>query len=417
MRTSGPDFLASVHILQLCPRVPYPPTDGGAIAMYDVTAGLARAGHRVTVLALNTPKHHQPAEVLDHLGPNVRLVPVEVDTRLSPVNALRNLLFSKLPYNIERFVSPEVEAKLLELLRAEQFDVAQIEGSLAAWYIETLKRLAPELPVVFRAHNVEYTIWQMLAEREHNVLKRVYLRHLAQRLRRFEEHVFPQFDAVAAITEPDQRRLRAMGCQEPVVFVPAGVDMARFQPDPRIKPKPRTLFMIGSLDWLPNQEGLDWLLAHVWPRVSKLYPDLELHIAGKEMPLRFQQLKVPGIVVHGFVESAAAFMQQYDVMLVPLLSGGGMRIKIIEGMALGKCIISTHLGSEGIHVRNGFDIVLHDEPAAWVEAIGRYHRGELGHLAIGQEAAHTIARLYDNQRVVESFQDLYTILLPERAKC
>lgn len=383
--------------------------------MYDVTAGLARAGHQVTVLALNTPKHYQPATVLDHLGPNVRLITVDVDTRLSPVKALRNLLASKLPYNIERFVSPAVEAQLATLLRENQFDAAQIEGSLASWYVSALKRLAPQLPVVLRAHNVEYTIWQMLAERETNVLKRFYLRHLARRLQRFEEQTLPQFDAVAAITEPDQRRLRALGCKEPVVFVPAGVDLSRFQPDSAIRPKPRTLYMIGSLDWLPNQEGLDWFLAEVWPQVTEKYPDLELHIAGKEMPARFRNLKLRNVCIHGFVESAAVFMQQYEVMVVPLLSGGGMRIKIIEGMAMGTCIISTGLGSEGIHVRDNFDIILCDEPLEWVDRIGRYYRGELNQEAVGQEAARTIARLYDNRRIVESFLELYNTLTLGRA--
>ncbi|MBB4602165.1 glycosyltransferase involved in cell wall biosynthesis [Hymenobacter luteus] len=402
-----------MHILQLCPRVPYPPTDGGAIAMYDVTAGLSRAGHQVTVLALNTPKHHQPATVLDHLGPLVRLIPVSVDTRLSPVKALRNLLFSELPYNIERFVSPAVVARLQEVLSTETIDVIQVEGGLVSWYVDTVQRLAPGIPVVLRAHNVEYTIWQMLAERETNVLKRFYLSHLAKRLRRFEHRTLPRFDAVAAITEPDQRRLRELGCQEPVVFVPAGVDLNRFQRDPAIRPKPRTLFMIGSLDWLPNQEGVDWLLREVWPRAHELYPELELHIAGKETPPHIRNLNLPGVTIHGFVESAAEFMQRYEVMLVPLLSGGGMRIKIIEGMALGKCIISTGLGSEGIHVRDNFDIVLCDEPSEWIDRLGRYYRGELGQQDIGEEAARTIARLYDNRRVVESFLDLYTILTPQ----
>ncbi|MDF7811325.1 glycosyltransferase family 4 protein [Hymenobacter sp. YC55] len=406
----------NVHILQVCPRVPFPPTDGGAIAMYDVAAGLIRAGHRVTVLALNTPKHHQPADALAHLGPNLRLVTVDVDTRLSPTKALRNLLASKLPYNVERFVSEEAAAQLAEILSAEEIDVVQLEGTFVAWYEGVVRRVAPEVPVVVRAHNVEYTIWQMLAQRERNPLKKLYLRHLAGRMQQFEQYYLPRFDAVAAITEPDQQRLRDLGCKEPVVFVPAGVQLERFQPDVSIQPKPHTLFMIGTLNWLPNQEGLDWFLTEIWPQVHAQYPKLELHLAGKEMPARFRELQLPNVVVHGFVESAQLFMQQYEVMLVPLLSGGGMRIKIIEGMALGKCILSTMLGAEGIHVRDEHDIVLRDTPAAWVEAIGRYYHGQLPADLIGREAAHTIVRLYDNRRVVERFLDLYSVVQQRRVE-
>ncbi|RSK41166.1 glycosyltransferase family 4 protein [Hymenobacter perfusus] len=406
-----------MHILQLCPRVPYPPHDGGAIAMYDVAAGLARAGHRVTVLALNTPKHHQPATVLDHLGPNVRLLTVEVNTNLSPVKALKNLLSSELPYNVERFVSEEVKARLAELLAREQFDVVQLEGTFVAWYAgywaEADKEAGRPLPpVVLRAHNVEYTIWQQLAENTRNPIKKWYLQKLAQRLQQFEKRMLHRFDGVAAITEADQQRLRRLGCPEPVVFVPAGVDLSRFQRDPTKRPQPRTLFMIGSLNWLPNLEGFDWFLREVWPQAKARYPELELHIAGKDTPEHIRNLQLPGVTVHGFVESAQQFMQQYELMLVPLLSGGGMRIKIIEGMALSKCILSTGLGAEGIHVRPGFDIVLGDSPEEWLTHLGRYYRGELGQAAIGEEAAGTIARLYDNRRVVESFLDLYTILQP-----
>ena len=382
--------------------------------MYDVAAGLARAGHRVTVLALNTPKHEQPATVLNHLGANVRLVTVAVDTRLSPVKALKNLLYSTLPYNVERFVSPAVEARLLELLEQEHFDVVQVEGTFVAWYVAVIKRLAPALPVVLRAHNLEHTIWQQLAKNTRNPLKRWYLQTLARRLQEFEQQVLPRFDAVAAITEADQQRLRQLGCPEPVVFVPAGVDLIRFRRDPALRPQPRTLCMIGSFDWLPNQEGLDWFLREVWPEARRQFPGLELHLAGKNLPARFAGLQVPGVTVHGFVESAAAFMQQYGLMLVPLLSGGGMRIKIVEGMALGRCILSTPLGAEGIHVKSGFDIVLADSAAEWLVQLGRYYHGQLGAAAIGEEAARTVARRYDNARVVESFLDLYTILTPAR---
>ena len=391
--------------------------------MYDVAAGLIRAGHRVTVLAINTPKHDQPADALSHLGPNLRLVTVDVDTRLSPVKALRNLLFSALPYNIERFLSDAVATRLAELMQEDAFDVVQMEGSFVALYAtpwleaRTGTAATPELPpLVLRAHNIEYSIWEMLASRTGNPLKKFFLSTMARRLKQYELEVWQRFDAVAAITEADQQRLRRLGCHEPVVFIPAGVNLDRFQPNPALQSKPRTLFMIGSLDWLPNQEGLDWFLAEVWPRVHALYPDLEFHLAGKEMPVRFRQLQLPGVTVHGFVESAAVFMEQYEVMLVPLLSGGGMRIKIIEGMALSKCILSTTLGAEGIHVRDDHDILVRDTPAAWVDAIGRYYHGQLPANLIGREAANTIARLYDNRRVVESFLDLYSVVQQRRVE-
>lgn len=377
--------------------------------MYDVAAGLACAGHRVTVLAANTPKHEQPADVLSHL-PGVRLLTVPIDTRLKPVKALKNLLLGKVPYNVERFISPQMVTELRQLLRTEHFDVVQIEGTFVTWYVDVIRAEAPTLPVVLRAHNVEHTIWKMLAEREGNPLKGIYLHHLANGLKRFEEKYLPRFDAVAAITAPDQRRLRALGCPEPVVFVPAGVELSRFQVDKAIQPKPRTLFMIGSLNWLPNLEGLDWFLVNVWPFVHERLPELELHIAGKETPERIQRLKGSNVFVHGFVESAPEFMQRYEIMIVPLLSGGGMRIKIIEGMALGKCIISTGLGSEGISVRNAHDIVLCDEPSEWIKRIESYYYGDLDQDRIGQAARQTILRTYDNQQVITHFADLYCSL-------
>ncbi|RYY18093.1 MAG: hypothetical protein EOO36_08845, partial [Cytophagaceae bacterium] len=222
-----------MHILQVCYRVPYPPHDGGAIGVYEIIRGVSEAGHRVTVLAVNTPKHYQPATALDHLGPRVRLITVDVDTRLSPWKALRNLLggrsyksslglFGVLPYNVERFVSQPFAIRLAELLRAEQFDIVHFDGTFVALYArwllssgEARKLLSESVwaqlpPLVLRAHNVEYIIWQRLATREKNPLKRWYLGLLAERLQEFESWMQYAFEATAAITEEDARRLRAL---------------------------------------------------------------------------------------------------------------------------------------------------------------------------------------------------------------
>ncbi|WP_426059109.1 glycosyltransferase family 4 protein [Hymenobacter sp. B1770] len=408
-----------MHILQLIPRVPFPLTTGGAIAMHDVAAGLVQAGHRVTMLAINTPKHHQSATALDHLGPNFRLVTVDIDTDISPLRALKNLLFSRQPYIAERFISPSVGEKLVELLRTEKVDLVQMEGTFVAWYAEYLGRQqSPELtvpPLVLRAHNLEHTIWKMLAGREANPVKRFLLRTMARRLEVFERRHLPQFDAVAAITPDDAQRLRGIGCPEPVEFIPAGVELARFQPDPSVTLKPRTLFMIGSLNWLPNLEGLEWLLREVWPAFHAEMPDVELHIAGSGTPDSLLMPRTDNVVVHGFVKSAPTFMQQYELMVVPLLSGGGMRIKIIEGMTMGKPVLSTRLGAEGIAVRDGHDIVLRDSAEEWLTALRAWACGELPTAQIAAEAARTAADLYDNRRVTQRFFDLYQRLQPAKS--
>ena len=416
-----------MHILQVSLRVPFPLHDGGAIGIYNITKGLLQAGHRVTMLAANTPKHHQPADALAHLGPNFRLLPVDVDTRLRPWQALRSLLTGRagahgigegIPYNAARFISPALMAQLSELLRTERFDVVQLEGSFMLWYAGYLRvehaagRLPQLPPLVMRAHNMEYRIWQMLAQGEGNPLKKWYFSHLAGRMKSLESWGVRQVDAVAAITDEDVARLRELHCPATVALVPAAVEMSAFQPDPAVRPRPRSVFMIGSLNWLPNLEGLEWLLREVWPAIHAELPDLELHVAGTAPPAHLLVPRADNVFIHGFVDSAADFMRQYDLMLVPLLSGGGMRIKIIEGMAVGKAILSTTLGAEGVAARDGRDLVLRDGAAAWQQALRDYYHGRLPVAQLGAGAARTAAEVYDNRRVTERFEALYAQLLP-----
>ena len=417
-----------MHILQISPRVPFPLHDGGAIGIYNITAGLLRAGHRVTMLAANTPKHYQPADVLAHLGPSFRLVPVDVNTNLKPLAALKNLLHlggrgplglgQGIPYNMERFVSAAMAATLTELLQTTEFDIVQAEGTSVGWYAAYLRqarqagRLPHLPPVVLRAHNVEYRIWEMLAQGERNPLKSWYFNHLAQRMQAYEKWLLQRVDAVAAITEEDIARVQALGCPAAVALVPAAVELGAFQPDAAVVPKPRTVFMIGSLNWLPNLEGLEWLLREVWPAVHAELPSLELHVAGTAPPPHLLAPRTDNVFIHGFVDSAAAFMRHHDLMLVPLLSGGGMRIKIIEGLALGKAILSTGLGAEGVAVREGHDIVLRDSAPAWQATLRDYYHGRLPVAALGAAASRTAAEVYDNRRVTERFENLYARLRP-----
>jgi glycosyltransferase involved in cell wall biosynthesis len=346
----------------------------------------------------------------------VRLVTVDVDTRLRPLAALQNLLLSSKPYNIVRFIESRLSGKLAELVLAESFDIIQYEGTFVAWYNEWLdsEDLTPaNAATVLRAHNIEYTIWEALAARARNPLKKWYLAKLAARLRRFEHEYLTYFDGVAAITAQDADRLRQLGCPEPIAVIPASYDLGRLPPAAGAPPRPRTLFVIGSLNWLPNLEGLAWFLQEVWPQAHAELPELELHIAGSHPPADLTG-RPPGqdnVFVHGFVASAPAFMQQYELMLVPLLSGGGMRVKVVEGLALGKAVLSTALGAEGIAACDNKNILLRDGAAAWLAALRDYYHGRLPLADLGHAAARTAHAEYDTRQVTRRLLGLYETLL------
>lgn len=458
-----------MRILLLCPRVPFPPHDGGAIAMYDVATGLARAGHQVTVLAVNTPKHRQDDP--NCLGPGVRLLTAFIDTTVRPLPALRSLLLGgPVPYNVARFDAPAFRDRLTQLLQAETFDIIQLEGTFVAPYVTDIRRLAPQTPLVLRAHNVEGQIWARLAQHEANPLKAWYKGHLAQGLRRFEALVAKQVDAVAAITELDRQQWAALaggseeggvrseepearsqesavgatsirpltqeepgtGNQEPearshelqntthktlntkpetrTVAIAAGVETARWAPDGPLAgpPQPRAVALLGSLNWEPNLEGVRWLLERVWPAVRAAVPDLTLHIAGSHPPAWLFDLRAPGVTVHGFVPDAAAWLRQFPALLVPLLSGGGMRIKIVEAMTLGRCVVTTPVGGEGIEAIAGQEWLVAETAETWVRTLtSLFTPGGTDPYAIGRAAAALAHRAFGNEQVIRRFEALY----------
>jgi polysaccharide biosynthesis protein PslH len=397
-----------LKILYISSRVPFPPTDGGAIVTYNTVTEAAKAGHEVHLLAVNTPKHYQPENVVPYITFQKY---VFIDTTLSPVKAFLNL-FKNTSYNVERFISDKFSKVLMEMLKRETYDIVQIEGTFVAWYVDIVKKHAV-CPVIVRAHNIEYVIWERLAENCGNPLKKVYLNFLAARLKKFETEYYQKFDGIAAITQEDVDRLKSMGVQNNIRIIPAGVNMDNFKSG-SISAKPFTVFILSALDWLPNQEAVLWFLKNVWPELIKEVPQLELHIAGKNTPESFYQLQSDHVVIHGFVNSSSEFMQQYDLMTVPLLSGGGMRVKIIEGMAQGKIIISSSIGAEGIHYEEGKNILIADEPAAWVKKILAYFRDKQRYQPIGENARKLIAGEYSNEKVTSDYIEFYKELIAEK---
>jgi polysaccharide biosynthesis protein PslH len=401
-----------MRILQLCHKFPYPLKDGAAIAITYLARAFAELGHEVNLLAMNTSKHwFDPAQLPSHFDHYSAMHTVFVDNRIRPWPAFINLFTAK-SYHIERFDNPDFAQKLSALLTDEHYDVVQLESLYLTPYVPVIRRLAPKALVVLRAHNVEHEIWERVAANA-NPLKKWYLDTITPRLKAYEIAHLNDYDLVLGITARDVEHFRRFGLRKPAVVTPIGLDCRDYRPDERSFQRPLSLSFIGSLDWMPNQEGLRWFLDEVWlPVLAPAFPELSFHIAGRTAPRWLQQLQMERVTFHGEVPDAADFINQHSIMVVPLLSGGGMRAKILEGMAVGKVVLSTRIGMEGIEARHQRECLLADTAAEMAEAIKWCYAQGPYLVDTGRKAWAFCSAHFDNLEVarllVEKYREMQT---------
>jgi glycosyltransferase involved in cell wall biosynthesis len=258
-----------------------------------------------------------------------------------------------------------------------------------------------------RSHNVEYEIWQRITENTRHPLKKWYLNLLTRRLRRFETGQFPHYDLLAAITARDLDTYRRVGFRGEGISIPIGIQKEHYHADYAAFRRKPSISFIGSLDWMPNLEGLQWFLNEIWGYVRQRHPELEFHIAGRNTPEHLLRLKVPGVIVHGEVEDAKAFINMHPIMVVPLKSGSGMRVKILESMALGRVTISTQLGMEGIHALAGKELFVADTKANFLEKIDFCIQHWTVMEKMGHSAEQFIWREFDNLAIAGKLLEAY----------
>ena len=396
-----------MRILQLCKKNPYPTFDGEAIAILSITKELNRAGNEVTLLAMNTPKHQFDINLLpDEVKSIARFETIFVNTQLHPLKAIVQLLRNQ-SYNIARFTSTEYQNKVIELLQTQPYNVVLMEGIYLAPYLAAIRKYAPQTPVFMRTHNIEHIIWQRLANEERNPLKGLYLKILAKQFKAYEERMLPLFDGIVPISPIDAVELRRMGCKQKMFVLPAGVDTGSFpfsMPDTQSKP---TLFFIGSLDWLPNRQGLVWLMNEVLHIEKKTLPDVQLFIAGRNAPADFLQIQSNGVTIVGEVPDAINFMKEHTIMVVPLFSGSGMRVKIIEAMALGKPIIATSIAAEGIAYTDGENLLIADTPEVFAQNIITFLKNTDYCKQISLNARNFAIQNHDNRVLVKKLIEFF----------
>ena len=393
-----------MKILQLCSKVPYPPLDGGAIASLNLAKGFVENGNVVDILAMNTPKHYQSPE-LSFIKNNLQLIPVDVDTRIKPFKLLLNFLFSRLPYNAVRFISTSYAKKLVIFIKSQNYDIIQLEGLYVAPYIKVIRKNSKAL-IAFRAHNIEHEIWNRSLMLTKGV-KKMYLKNLGKRLERFEKSFINKYDVLIPITKRDDDIFTKLSNIKPSFISPTGIDLSKLESTKGTEKSP-SLFYLGALDWFPNQEGLIWFIEKVWTKFHTSHPELKFYVAGRNAPEWLEKkLKQHPIVYLGEIENAHKFITSKGIMIVPLFSGSGMRIKIIEGMALGKVIIATPIAAEGIDVSHSENIIIAKNEEEYINNIEILLKNRQLYSDIGRNAQKFIYKNYDNKTISSSLAEFY----------
>ncbi len=337
------------------------------MAMAAMTESMLLDDHMVKTVCMSTHKHPYDASKIDsNILLRTNMESLEMDTHIKPFQALANI-FGNTSYNVVRFYSEEFDSRLTSILQNESFDIVHLESTFCTPYLETIRKHS-KAKVVVRTHNVEFKIWNQLADQEKNPLKKWYLRLLTDRLQSYETSILTKVDGIISITQEDKVEFEKMGIKCPIEVIPIGYEVVKTSPK-RLQTDKLKLYHVAAMDWLPNIEGVNWFLQSIWGKIEHRFPNVDCFLAGRNMPSSLLSQAKKNLHIEGEIKSMEDYVSDKNIALVPLLSGSGMRVKIVEALALGKVVISTTIGAQGIPYEDGKNMLIANTPQDFVEKL------------------------------------------------
>ena len=378
-----------------------PPDTGGKIRSYNILRQLAKH-HAVTFFTFYAAHENDVHAELSQIFQRV----IQIPLALPPAKSAGELLdyavhlFSREPYNLTKYCRPVVRKKLRALLQEETYDVILCDFLSAAGAIPW----DWPCPKVLFTHNVEAVIWQRHYEVARNPLWKALSWREWKRMEAAERKYLQRADHVLAVSENDRAAFARFLDPQKLTVTPTGADTEFFQPGGE-KELPNSLVFTGSMDWLPNEDGILYFANEIFPLIRRQVPDATLCIVGRKPSRRLKDLasRVPNIQLTGWVEDVRPYLAQRAVCIVPLRIGGGTRLKIFEAMSMAKAVVSTSIGAEGLPVKNGEHLLMADDPASFAESTLRLLGNASQRAEIGEAARHLVQENYSWATVSKGF--------------
>jgi glycosyltransferase involved in cell wall biosynthesis len=308
---------------------------------------------------------------------------------------------SRAPYAVTKFTDPQVRRTVGQWVAAGRFDVAVCDFLSAS--LNFPDRLP--LPSVLFQHNVETVLWQRMAETETALWRKLSYSIEAAKMARYEKRTLARFPRVIAVSQRDRDEMLKMDPHCRITVVPTGVDTEQYRVAPSAAGNPPVVVFIGSMDWEPNIDAVEYFCREIWPTILNDFPDACFQIVGRNPHARVQRLKSSSVEITGKVASINDYLAGATVVVVPLRIGGGTRLKIFEAMAMGKAVVSTSIGAEGLDVTPARDLLIADSPQSFAASILELLHHPERRRACEQSAAALAAR-YDWSEISLAFAEV-----------
>jgi glycosyltransferase involved in cell wall biosynthesis len=371
---------------------------GGRSRSYNILRNLS-AHHELTLLSYYGGRRDEEyeTEIVRQLPGAITLYVPHLDGGVlnTFLHYVRHLP-SRLPYAVSKFTARKIQGNVSHWLRQGRFDLAVCDFLSASCNFP----ITSTTPLILFQHNVESELWSRLAAKEANWIRRLIYRLEAVRMSRYEPVVVRRFDHIIAVSERDRERMATMTDSSRITILPTGVDLSQYRSaEPSSGGRPLVVFT-GSMDWEPNIDGVEYFCRDIWPLIREKVPSAQFRIVGRNPHSRVKRLGHGrnSVLVTGTVSSVIDHLREATVIIVPLRIGGGTRLKIYEAMAMGKAVVSTTVGAEGLDVQQGKDILLVDDPATFSGSVVALLTDESLRKRIGRAAADKAAE-YDWSRI------------------
>jgi glycosyltransferase involved in cell wall biosynthesis len=394
-----------MKILVMTTKSPYPLFEGRALRTYNLLKQAA-AHHEIHLVSFVQTREELAG--IEHLREFCTHVEHETlyfeGARWSLLRDLLRDLVSRAPLHALKYRTPTMWRRIRELLARNHYDLVHLDMLHLSEYMD----LTGPTPVVLVEHNVESVLLQRRAEAERNPLVRAYVRYQARKLARYEARACARARHVVAVSELDAELLRAMAPGARVTSIPNGVDTEFFRARD-VAPQPDGLVFVGGLTWFPNLDAIRYFCAEILPLVQAEVPGLRLSVVGKiPGPRAIRDIaSLPNVRLLGLIDDVRDVISAAPVYVVPLRVGGGTRLKILDALSMGKAIVSTSVGCEGLDVRDGEQILIADTPADFARAVVRALREPRLAAGLGARGRELVQQRYEWNVIARDLEKVY----------